>query len=342
MNKSKDNIQTNFSVIWERPGLVRPAPPPRYAEYRTAWAENPRKGIVTDFPINVDLEITNACNLSCPHCASARKNWGDEKTGFIEESLVKKVLDEVKAGAGMSMKFSLRGEPLLHPKAALFLECAKEAGLADYYFNTNGVPLTRDIAVELVKHRLPRISISVGGWDEASFARSQAGADLGALKRNISILRDVRQSYGSAAPIIRIQATFIKDLRTRLKEFKELWMPLADEIGLVDFREESSPAARPASATAGFRCNFLWQRLVVLWDGSVYPCLFHGVKYPEPLRLGNVRTATLGGMWKSPRMEALRRLHLAGTSHENACCAGCSYRRAEIDKLVSREQGRDD
>ena len=36
---------------------------PRYLEYRRRWMENPRNFVVEDFPIHLDIEATNRCNL---------------------------------------------------------------------------------------------------------------------------------------------------------------------------------------------------------------------------------------------------------------------------------------
>ena len=39
-----------------------------YKEYRRKWAEYPKKRVVAEFPLNVDIESTNACNLKCTMC----------------------------------------------------------------------------------------------------------------------------------------------------------------------------------------------------------------------------------------------------------------------------------
>lgn len=118
-----------------------------------------------------------------------------------------------------------------------------------------------------------------------------------------------------------------------IKEFKALWSPLSDEIGLVDFREETDLHNYKPRVCKKFKCNFLWQRLVVLWDGSTYPCLFHGVKDPQELYLGNVKKNSLKEMWNGEKMNKLRKLHLKGQSDQNSSCDKCSYRTTEIKKL---------
>ncbi len=42
--------------------------PPEYAAYRELWDDVPRNKIELDFPIHLDIETTNICNLLCPMC----------------------------------------------------------------------------------------------------------------------------------------------------------------------------------------------------------------------------------------------------------------------------------
>ncbi len=135
-------------------------------------------------------------------------------------------------------------------------------------------------------------------------------------------------------PKIRIQAVLKEELLSHFDAFKNIWEPLADEIGGIDFREEET-AAKLFAENYSFKCNFLWQRLVVLWDGSVYPCLFHGVKNPTDIILGNIKDATIKELWHSPKMSWLRQLHSNGQSHACKSCVDCSYRKSEIIKNIN-------
>ncbi len=41
---------------------------PKYWAYRKEWEERPKRLDPGDFPIHLDIETTNACNLRCPMC----------------------------------------------------------------------------------------------------------------------------------------------------------------------------------------------------------------------------------------------------------------------------------
>ncbi len=326
------NYTTNYSTISTNSIHDSQSFNKAYKNYRKSWEENPKQGRVADFPLNIDLEVTNACNLSCPYCARTKKNWGDNEVGYIDEDIVGKIIDEVNKENGYSMKFSLRGEPLLHDKLVNFLELAKKSKLIDFYFNTNGMLLSKEISRKLVDLQIPRISISVGGWDEKSFNLCQVGADFKTVKTNIQNLKKYRDETDSKYPQIRIQAVLQDDLKPHINEFKNLWSSLADEVGMIDYRKETGEHDYTGVISSSFCCNFLWQRLVVLWDGSVYPCLFHGVKNNKDLYLGNAKENSLKEMWNGEIMNQLRESHKRGLSHNNSCCDSCSYRFLEIKK----------
>lgn len=62
-----------------------------YVEYRRRWVEYPKNNYLGEFPLHIDLESTNACNLRCEYCS---RNFMAEKLGYMEFDLFKKCIDE--------------------------------------------------------------------------------------------------------------------------------------------------------------------------------------------------------------------------------------------------------
>lgn len=135
-----------------------------FLEYRRRWYEFPTNFIVGGFPIHLDIETTNVCNLRCPFCATTFKNWGPYKRGFLDLSLFERIIDEGADNGLCSVKLSLRGEPLLHPDIAEMVAYAKKRDIIDIYFNTNGMLLTEEISKELIDAGLDIISVSFEGY----------------------------------------------------------------------------------------------------------------------------------------------------------------------------------
>jgi hypothetical protein len=68
-------------------------------------------------PKTLTLMITDACNMSCPHCLLDCKGAGGH---FVLKDTVTSIIDDFK-GLGGEMLHITGGEPLLHPDGKLSL-----------------------------------------------------------------------------------------------------------------------------------------------------------------------------------------------------------------------------
>ena len=306
----------------------------KFTTYRRIWYENPKKFIVGNFPIHLDIESASACNLKCPFCASTMKNWGPDNKGFMEFALFKKIIDESTQNGLFSIKLSLRGEPLLHPRLCDMIRYAKEKGIIDIYFNTNAVLLDEKMIHSLIEAGLDRISISFEGYTKEIYEKYRVGANFESVRDNIILLKKIRDELNIDYPKIRIQMVLLPELAKIYPSYVAYWEKIADEVGFLDERSEGS-LTEDQKLQANWACSFLWQRGVILWDGTVLPCLMHGVKDFSQMKLGNVRDMSVRDMWLGEKNVKNRLLHKEGRSHEIDACVKCSYRTSEIKKLMN-------
>jgi radical SAM protein with 4Fe4S-binding SPASM domain len=307
----------------------------KFADYRHQWVENPRKYIVSKFPLHLDIESTNVCNLKCPYCAAAKGNWGNKNLGFMDFGLFKKIIDEASSEGCYCVKFSLRGEPMLHPKLLNMIKYTVDSGIIDCYFNTNGMLLTEDTINKIIETGLPRLSISIDGWDKTSFEKNRLGANYDIICKNIENLIKIRKKYNVTRPKLRIQTVMLPEIREHWDEYVNNWSDIADEIGFLDAREETPGVDHRGNISKGFSCPFLWQRMTILWDGTLLPCLMHGVDDFKLMSFGNVKNILIKNAWNSSQEDYYRNLHKTSRSHELEACDKCSYRAMEIKKLTS-------
>jgi radical SAM protein with 4Fe4S-binding SPASM domain len=103
------------------------------------------------------LELTNKCNFHCEFCPS------DSQTrlhGYMEMSLVKKILDEISQKKIVpTINLHLMGEPTLHPKLNEILAYAKSKNVS-VALTTNGSTM--------VKKRVPKLLDNISGSIVAS------------------------------------------------------------------------------------------------------------------------------------------------------------------------------
>lgn len=309
----------------------------KFLEYRRRWYEYPVHFIVGDFPIHLDIESTNICNLRCPFCAATFDKWGSTRRGFMSMELFKKIIDEGAENSLYSIKLSFRGEPLLHPKITDMIRYAKRKGIIDIYFNTNAVLLDNNMIEKLLDAGLFRISISIEGTNKEVYGKYRVGAQFERVLNNIKNLRRLRDRKNSNFPRIRIQTILPDELKESFPSFVQFWQDIADEVSYLDVRKET-PNDKYDIEIAEWACSFLWQRIVILWDGTLLPCLMHGVSDFSLMSLGNVKEASIRQAWKSKVFSNYRMLHRSGQAHKLQSCNQCSYRAMELEKLAIKKQ----
>ncbi|MBA4358749.1 MAG: hypothetical protein C0405_13600, partial [Desulfovibrio sp.] len=225
------------------------------------------------------------------------------------------------------LKLSYRGEPLLHPRIADMVRKAKDCGVIDVYFNTNGMLLTERLTAQLLEAGLDRISISVEGTDAKAFETARVGAKFERIKANAAALLEMRERRGLTFPQVRIQTVGLPGLD--LTKYAAYWSSYCDQTAAIDYKD---PTTLPdhAQEAPGWACPQPWQRLTVEWDGDVHPC--NNDDQARAL-VGNARDMSIVECWQAPSVERLRLRHQAGQSHLVEACAGCPWRAAQVAKV---------
>ncbi len=305
-----------------------------FKEYRWRWNYNPQNFAVDSFPIHLDIESTSACNLKCPFCATTSQHWGPSQSGLMDMGLYRKIIDEGAENGLCAIKLSLRGEPLIHKQVHEMVRYAKEKGVLDVYFNTNGMLLTEEVSRRLIEAGLDRISISFEGIEKARYESYRPGAVFEAVIANVRRLLALRKEIGASHPQVRVQTVLLPELKAGFDRYVDFWKNEvgADEVSYLDAREEG-PQYDHRGKVAGWACPFLWQRMTILWDGTILPCLMHGLDDFSLMTLGNAKTDSIKELWRGVRESDIRGLHRQGAAHKLEACDRCSYRAMEVTKL---------
>ena len=329
---------TNFHKVTAKSVFDARKADPRFQEYRRRWEENPRSFTVAGFPTHLDIESTGVCNLRCPFCATGTKNWGPNERGYMEMELYRKIIDEGVREGLFAIKLSFRGEPTLHQQLPEMVAYAKEKGILDVYFNTNGTLLTEKLIHRLIDAGLDRISVSFEGIEKEPYEKQyRVGAKFDRVIENVRRLKKIRDERGREIPQIRIQSVMLPELRELFSRYVEFFRPYAEEIAYIDMRRES-PQDDHRGMRANWACPYLWQRMTILWDGTTLPCPMPGLSNFGLLALGNVRQKSIKEMWLSQESRRYRELHRAGEAHELEACDRCSFRANELEKMgVTRQ-----
>lgn len=274
---------------------------------------------------SIDFEVTERCNMRCQHCYVSRDpTEGDNEPPELDHAFIGSLLEEA-ASLGCTRLTLTGGEPLLRADFPEILMQAHRLGL-EVALATNATLLDDDIA-DLLEHvPLQRISISIYGWDEASFL-STTGCDLFAeFIRGTERLRARRIPFRLRYPATVLLADNFAKLRdlnerlgasTRLKSAWELTLharhnPAAcrriASVRLSPERAASERLKEPGEALATLRaireapeeraenrlfpCRVSVKRFAIDARGGFLVC--PGVRHPElvyDLHAGSLREA---------------------------------------------------
>lgn len=297
-----------------------------YLEYREAWQQYPKKFHLREIPLHLDIEASSLCNLRCTFCDKLpllQKN----QLGNLSFDTFKKIMDQFSPESGKrlwGLKLSYRGEPLINKDVPQMVKYAKERGVLDIYFNTNGMLLTEEMSRELILAHLDRISISIDGTNAEEYESVRIGAKLDTVLKNIQTLKRLREEYQVTYPKIRIQTVKLENLD--LEKYVKCWSEYADEVAAIDFKDES---CRNTELRGDWACPQLWQRMTIEWDGTIFGCNNDDLR---GICLGNVNERSIYDCWHDEKLMKVRELHMQGKSYEVDDCNGCPWRTAQMKK----------
>ena len=76
--------ETNRGYGWEE----------QYKEYRKNWTDYPKQQYVSEYPLEVDIELSTVCNLQCPMCFTITDEFKKRvPRKFMDKNLFRKIVD---------------------------------------------------------------------------------------------------------------------------------------------------------------------------------------------------------------------------------------------------------
>ena len=118
-------------------------------------------------PISINLDLTSACNFSCPHCVDSKIiNTGE----YLNTEDVKHSLDTLKSRGLLSVILLGGGEPTLHKDFNEIVKYIKRIGL-QLGIVTNGSRLGRTIKVAHLLEKNDWIRVSLDAASQETFVK---------------------------------------------------------------------------------------------------------------------------------------------------------------------------
>jgi len=273
-------------------------------------------------PVRLWVEPTDHCNLRCVMCPN--KDLAMAKKGFMDMDLFRKIIDEA-AGFVFDVHLHHRGESLLHPRFFEMAGYARKMGVRTK-LHTNATILDEKKAHQIIESGLDQLSFSFDGYDKKTYESIRINADFEKTIRNIVRFLQTKKEQKSKKPytileLINFPDHPIKNAPQKRREFLGRFkgLPL-DRLVIKEFHNWAGEKGAAKSRGHFSPCTFLWNALVLFWDGSVLPC---SQDFFGHYILGSVRESPLREIWNNEKMIHLRKRHLEHDIDEFATCREC-------------------
>lgn len=270
------------------------------------WNYKKNKITLNSLPTRLWIESTSVCNLRCIMCLNRDLSQNDK--GFMDFSLYKKIIDEVKDYVH-DIYLHHRGEPLLHPRLADMIGYAKTNGI-NVRFHTNGTLLNQKIAEDILSSGPDLVSFSIDGFSSEIYNKIRVNGDFDKTISNIIEFLRLRKVKNTIKPYViieEIEFPQYKDYyepKTR-KEFSKRFKNLGlDELifkNLYNWAGDYEIPEKPIDIHS--KCTFPWYASVILWDGTVTSC---PQDYFGRIKLGDITKKPLKQIWNDNPYRTLR------------------------------------
>jgi hypothetical protein len=268
-----------------------------------------------EFPRNILLEPTNACNLRCRMCPIYGEDVRRKReVGFIKREVWIKALDEIGSWpVRVNVDIHGAGEPLLHPDFFDIAGHAKNKANITLGFLCNGTLLDQRKARAVVDLGVDWVCFSVDGCEKEVFEYYRKGAVLDIVEDNINYLLAIRKNDR-----LGISLNMVGHKEADMDLFISKWAGLVDNISISIKR----PVNRPEYGRLKLikPCPLLYQQLVVGWSGKAGLCC---EDYWIDYAAGDFPSESLYDIWHGKPLKSARKLHEDGRYERLNLCRVC-------------------
>jgi radical SAM protein with 4Fe4S-binding SPASM domain len=289
--------------------------------------------LISGYPVSLNAELTNNCNLHCPQCSSGSGQMV-RKRGFMNTDLFIKVMKELSPYL-YNLNLYFQGEPMLHPLFFTFLENCRDVHTV---VSTNGHFLSSDNAERIVKSKLNKLIISIDGANQETYSAYRVNGDLNKVVDGLKHVSLAKKKTRSSM-LIELQFLVNRINESQIKEVRELAKSVNATLKLksmqiINSNEISAwiPSDKrfqryKMEAGQYFiknslqnRCARLWFNPVITWDGKVVPCCFD--KDAEYV-MGDLNVDSFKDIWDNPKYRIFRKSIFTGR-HMIEMCRNCT------------------
>jgi radical SAM protein with 4Fe4S-binding SPASM domain len=289
--------------------------------------------IVANRPEIFAIELTNHCNIKCIMCPRGEPDIMKREVGHMERATLDAVLAQADYFSGVCWLHWF-GEPLMNPYVFEHIAAAK-AKIPNAGISTNATLLRPDAQRKILESGLDTLMIAIDGDSKEVYeaVRKSARYKFDDVQRNAESFLALRKTTGRTKPLVMLSIIVMDKTEKDLESYREHWERLGADR--VVFKPYANWGGQYSSVFDGLQtqelrarlreqrphpCKFLWESVVISWDGKVVPCCYD---YDAKMVMGDLATQTLDEIWNGDAYVSLRKAEIEGRN-SSALCANCS------------------
>lgn len=282
------------------------------------------------FPSQINLDVTEFCNLACIHCPyeTVTKLKGKNRKN-LRLDWHHRLIDEIATvGAGHCrfLRYTGDGEPLLHPQLPELVKYAFDRTGLPINVTTNGMLLTEERARALIDAGIQVFDVSIDAHSQEVYGQVRVKGDIKLTYECTHRLISLVQESGRSA---KVMVSFVRQPLNmhEADDFERYWKAAGADF--VVMRNQHSCAGSVPDMTAKLweqapparkPCLYPWERLVLKADGQFTYCPADWLHQAE---IGSIESSTAAEVWQGQALQDLRRAHLSADFSNHPFCGKC-------------------
>jgi radical SAM protein with 4Fe4S-binding SPASM domain len=171
-----------------------------------------------------------------------------------------------------------------------------------------------------------RVIFSVLGFSKEVHEAIMRGVDHHKVMANIHGFVALRKKFGLNGPVIETVFLNMPENLAERRPFLAYWRPVVDHVrseGAISRQfAEFNSGQKPPLPVRKRTCAYLWDRLLVFWNGDAAICI---ADLDGTHRLGNLQQQSIREIWSCDNLMAIRQMHRERRFQELPLCGNCDW-----------------
>jgi radical SAM protein with 4Fe4S-binding SPASM domain len=294
-------------------------------------------------PFNMQIELTNYCNLRCPVCPLGTGELERRPTA-LPVDLFERLMEEWGRYL-LTVALFVWGEPLLHPQLKRILEIASRYPVVTR-LSTNGQNLNDESIIDAIMSYPPTyLIVALDGLTDETNSKYRVGAKLAPALAGVAHLAVLKKEKRKQLPVLHMRYIVMKHNQHELPEVKKFAADHRFELltlrslSSIDTEDPNSHdalvpglksyrAAQENAYESCFICDYPFVFPTMLADGTLVSC---DQDYNGRMPLGRVTgNRSFDQLWFSTQA-AVARKKVRDDPQSLSFCRNCPYRRRATD-----------